>query len=115
MNTRAKGTRMEKMAMDELKLYLHDKRWIAQWRSIANRFNNTDLFGAWDFILLTGARRLILCQVKNRYSSAVYSFLRSRKPKDTLAFLATYQNGVREHRKQHQHIRTQHFIFHEVF
>lgn len=115
MNTRQKGTRMEKLAMDELKLHFNDKRWAAQWRSIANRFNNTDLLGAWDFAVLTTARRLILCQVKSRYSNTDYSFLKGRKPKDTLAFLATYKN-VREHRNsQHQHIKTAHFVFHEVF
>ena len=119
MNTRAKGTRMEKLAMEELLPELHSEQ-VASWRSVANKFNNTDFLSAWDFCLLLTSKRLVLCQVKSKYSNKVYSFLKSRQPKETLAFFATYRNKKKDngwHGKKHvhPHLVTENFVFHQVF
>lgn len=56
MNTRSKGTRMERLCLEEFKYWIKIRKpllsFSKEWRSVANKFNNTDLFGDWDLALL---------------------------------------------------------------
>ena len=54
VNTRQKGTKMEGLCLKEFKEYMatrQDYKLIGEWRSVANRFQNVDVFDDWDVML----------------------------------------------------------------
>jgi hypothetical protein len=95
MNNRAKGTLMERLALEEFKqrqnklysgIYQTDSeiKPMREWRSIANKFNNTDFLGDFDFAVLYGNTRihrgirLFMVQVKSKYSTELMTNIKKR-------------------------------------
>lgn len=85
MSNRSKGTQREGQCLQQLKQLLdsrHGYKYIASWRSIAHKFQNTDLLGAFDLCLaydysiasiVKGKIQVWFCvQCKSRFEKAYY-------------------------------------------
>lgn len=99
MNTRTKGTRKELECLKAFRAWMQtahpDHKEIGVWRSIANKFNNTDLYSDFDLALAYHFKSIVIeyrIQVKSKYEKAYYESLRE-KWKDSMEhnYLAVYQ------------------------
>ena len=97
VNTRAKGTRKEGECLKQFLAYKaknKDYVFISKWRSIANRFQNTDIFGDFDLAIAyqySEIQSWYFIQVKSKFENKYYQYLRKRwKDSPCHCYLAVY-------------------------
>ena len=105
VNKRAKGTKNEGECLKQFKEYMSKKpeyKYIGEWRSIANRFQNTDVFGDWDILLAYRYKNIqawFAIQVKSEFKKKYYNYLKNRwRNAPVHCYLAVYgkwANSVR--------------------
>lgn len=100
-NNRRLGTAREGLCLNQFKQYMEKKpdyKLVAEWRSIASKFQNVDLWSSFDLALAYRYKSIIvpyLIQCKSRYGRQYYNALKEQwRDFNGHCYLAVYKKGM---------------------